>query len=193
MSTLLSDGKSVEVRRLKFLELEDEVPYPDPGLYLHTYIIDGHPQQVGYGLDDYIEIPDRPKTALVDAQPGSYEAALWEQYNLYRAVLTHERLRQNIREQYLVDCAQYILTNCISTEDQDRLVTPADYKVIHQKALCPEVTEEDIIAVLASTFQGYMEGQAFMDLGQEIAQRGGELFTDTIVGASVNVDIEARS
>lgn len=183
MNKLLSDGQPVQgVRRLKFLELDDKVPYPDPGLYIHTYMVEGHPQQVAYGLDDYEEIPTRPKTPLAEARPGSYEAAIWEQYNLYRAILTHERHRQDIREQHLIDVARYILNACVSVEDRDRVVSPDDFKIIHRLALCPEVTEEDIIACLAATFQGYMEGQIFVEFAEEIAKVGRELFTDTMVG-----------
>lgn len=186
MSDLLSDGRLVEVRKLAFLELEDKIPYPDPGLYIHTYIVEGHPQQVAYGLDDYAEIPERPKKPLVEAQPGSYEAALWEQYNLYRAVLTHERKRQDIREQYLVDCAHYILENCIDTEGRKRVVTPDDYTIIYHLALCPEVTKGDIVAVLANTFQSHLEGQAFVDFSREAAQIGRQLIANSAMGIEVH-------
>lgn len=190
MNNILSDGHSVEVRRLRFLELEDEVPYPDPGLYIHTYMVEGHPQQVAYGLNDYGEIPARPKTLFVDAQPNSYEAAVWEQYHLYRAVLTHERTRQDVREQYLIDCSRYILKECIGPEDRLRVVTPDDYRVIYNQALCPEVTEEDIVAVLATTFQGHLEGQAFMEFSEEAARIGNELFANSVVGTSIYVGVE---
>lgn len=186
MSDLLSDGQPVEVRRLRFLELEDQVPYLDPGLYIHTYMVEGHPQKVAYGFEDYAEIPERPKTPFAEAQPDSYEAALWDQYHLYRAVLSHEHKRHELEEKYLVDCARYILVNCISLEDRDRIVTPGDYDIVYRMALCPEVTEEDIIACLATTFQGYMEGQAFMDLAGEAERVGRILFTDSTVGASVD-------
>ena len=186
MSNILSDGQSVEVRRLRFLELEDEVPYLDPGLYIHIYMVEGHPQKVAYGFEDYAEIPERPKTPFAEAQPNSYEAALWDQYHLYRAVLTHEHKRRELEEQYLVDCARYILENCVNLSDRLRIVTPDDYKIVHRLALCPEVTEEDIIACLATTFQGYMEGQAFMDLAGEAEGVGRILFANSPMGASVD-------
>lgn len=157
---------------MAFLELEDQVSYPDPGLYIHIYMVDGHPQEVAYGLQDYAEIPERPKTPRAEAQPDSYEAALWEQYSLYRAVLTHEQKRTEIREKYLVDCARYILANCLDPSDRDRIVTPEDFDIIYHLALCPEITEEDIIACLANTFQSYMEGQAFVDLAKEAGEVG---------------------
>jgi hypothetical protein len=187
MDNVLSDCQPIEVRRLKFLELEDNVSYLDPGLYIHTYMVEGHPQEVAYGLEDYAEIPERPKIPLTKVQPDSYEAALWEQYHLYRAVLTHEHNRGELREQYLVDCARYILANCLNPADQKRIVTSEDYNSVYRLALCPEVTEEDIIACLATTFQGYVEGQAFMDLAREAKGVGRILFADTALGAAINV------
>lgn len=186
MSNILSDGQPVEVRRLRFLELEDEVPYLDPGLYIHTYMVEGRPQEVAYGFEDYAEIPERPKTLLAEAQPKSYEAALWEQYNLYRAVLTHEHKRTELHEQYLADCARYILAKTLNPADQKRIVTSGDYDSVYRLALCPEVTEEDIIACLAGTFQGYVEGQAFMDLVEEAERVGGVLFAVSPLGAAIN-------
>lgn len=186
MSNILSDGQPVEVRRLRFLELEDEVPYLDPGLYIHTYMVEGHPQRVAYGFEDYAEIPERPKTPFAEAQPDSYETALWDQYHLYRAVLTHEHKRSALREQYLVDCARYILANCIKSADRERIVAPGDYDSVYRLALCPEVTEEDIIACLATTFQGYVEGQSFMDLAGEVKRVGWVLFADSPLGTPVD-------
>ncbi len=187
MSNLLSDGQPVEVRRLKFLELEDEVPYPDPGLYIHIYIVDGHPQHVGYGLQDFGEIPEKPTTPFAEVQPGTLEEALWGQYHLYRAVLTHEHNRNEVREKYLVDCTYHILANCIDSIDRERIITPTDYDVVYRLALCPEVTEEDIVAVLAAVFQGSLEGQAFMDFTQETEWVGRVLYSDTALGTTINV------
>ena len=186
MNNILSDGKPVEVRRLIFLELEQKVPYPDPGEYVHTYMVEGHPQEVSYGMEDYSEIPTRPDTPLPEVEAGSYEAALWEQYHLYRAILHHEHNRSELRDRYLVDCAEYILVECVRSTDRSRIITPADYKVVHRLALCPEVTEEDIVAVLATTFQGYVEGQIFMDLIGEAKRFGGLLFSNPPLGAPLD-------
>ncbi len=52
------------------------------------------------------------------------------------------------------------MTIKVSPEDQERILTPEDYQVVYKGALCPEVTEGDIVAVLATIFQGHVEGQA---------------------------------
>lgn len=187
MNNILSDDQPIKVRRLYFLELEDEVPYLDPGMYIHVYMVDGHSQSVGYNLQDFGEIPEKPKTPFAEIQPNSLEEALWGQYHLYRAVLTHEHKRGELREQYLVNCARYILTNCIASKERKRIITPDDYDVVYRQALCPEVTEEDIVAVLATVFQGNMEGQAFMDFSQEVEGVGRILYSDETLGAAINV------
>lgn len=187
MTDFLSDNQPIEVRRLKFLELEDQVSYNDPGLYIHVYVVDGHDQPVGYSLNDFGEIPDRPKMPRPEVKDNTEASALWEQYSLYRAVLLHERKRHESQEQYLIDCARYILDTCVSQEDRSRVITSDDFKLVYRLALCPEVTEEDIMAVLANTFQGYLEGQAFVDLSQETGEIGRILFSDQALGTSVNV------
>lgn len=186
MTDLLSDGQPVEVRQLKFLELDDHVPFLDPGLYIHNYVVDGHDQPVGYGLQDFGEIPDKPEAPFAEALPGSMEEALWSQYHLYRAVLTHEHKRADAREEYLVDSARYILSNCLTSEDRDRAVTPDDFKLIYRLALCPEVTEGDIVAVLATVFQGYMEGEALVGLIEETERVGGFLYSDSALGDEID-------
>ncbi len=186
----LSDGKEIEVRRLKFLELEDRVPNEDPGLYVHTYSVNGYPQEVAYGLQDYEEIPEKPPKPLHEAEPDSYLEAQWEQYHLYRAVLTHERRRSDIRDEYLVNCAKYILDTCISEEDRQRVLTAEDYQKVFNGALCPEVTEGDIVAVLATTFQGHVEGQAFMEFIEKSTEIGRLLYSNPVVGIALHAKPE---
>ncbi len=185
----LSDGLPIEVRRLQFLELEDQVPNEDPGLYIHTYVVNGYPQEVGYGLEDYAEIPERPAQPLHEAEVGSYLEAQWEQYNLYRAVLTHERKRADLRDKYLIDCAKYILETCISPEDRMRILTTEDYQMVYNAALCPEVTEGDIVAVLAQTFQGNVEGQAFVEFIESAAEIGRVLYSNPVVGIALDAKL----
>lgn len=187
MSDLLSDGRSVEVRRLAFLELEDLVPYADPGLYIHVYVVEGHDQPVGYGLSDFGEIPERPEGVYEETVPGTELHARWSQYNLYRAVLTHDRKRSELREVYLENCARHILTECIGPADRLRIVMPEDFEVVYRLALCPEVSEEDVVAVLATTFQGYMEGEAVVGVLEEAAWIGRFLYTDQALGDAINV------
>lgn len=185
----LSDGGPIFVRRLYFLELDEKVPFQDIGPYIHTYIIDGGKEQyVAYGLEHFQVVPDEPKTLFEKAlDPESEEYALWAQYNLYQAILLHEDRRHQARESHLVEIAKYILTTCISKEDWARVITPDDYDVVYRQALCPEVSEEDIIAVLADTFQGFMEGAIFVDQLSKFTALRRQLQSVTALGSYFDV------
>lgn len=153
---LLSDGQNVEVRRLKFLEVEDNVLYPIEPPYTHTYQTAAGEQEIQYVLSDWDKPPEKPKQSFSKAKPDTELFAQWESYNLYQAVLLHEQRRADQTQKYLLSVARYVKNNCIPAKDKKRIVTPADYEAISQEALCPEVTMEDIEAELASTFQGLM-------------------------------------
>jgi len=185
---LLSDGGPIKVRRLKFLELEEQCPYLDLGPYIHTYMVEGHPQQVAYGLQDFGETPERPDTPYEMAQPGSMEEALWGQYNLYRAILTHEHKRSQSRQDYLVETSRYILDNCIEPADRERIVTPEDFKLVYRLALCPEIVEEDIVAVLAQVFQSELEGEVFMGLIEKSQEIGRHLHSNSPMGTPIHAE-----
>lgn len=174
----LSGDNEIEVRQLMFLELEEQVVFPDNHPYLHTYMVEGHPQVVGYTLDDYQETPIKPQVPYENTEPDTFDRALWEQYRLYRAVLLHEQSQVKLQENYLEDCAKYILRACVSDKDRDSVVSANDYDSIYRAVLCPEVKEEDILAALASVFQGHMEGNLLMDCIEETARIGRAIYAD---------------
>lgn len=185
----LSNGEPILVRRLYFLELDEKVPFKDVGPHIHTYIVDGGKEQrVAYGLEHFQVTPEKPKTPYEKAtNPETEEYALWARYNLYQAILLHEDGRHQARESHLVEIAKYILSTCISKEDRARVITPDDYEVVYRQALCPEIGEEDIIAVLASTFQGVLEGTIFVEqLGKTTSIRR-KLQSIETMGSYVNV------
>lgn len=179
----------MEVRRLYFLELEDNIPYPDPGPYIHVYKYpEGGEQHVVYGLEDFDEVPVKPDILFELTQPGTEEYALWERYNLYQAILLHERNCSEIREQYLRDVAEYILRECISKEDRATLLIE-QISDVYRQALCPEVKEGDLMAVLADTFQGYVEGEIIVRLIKGITDFGGVLSGYQALGNQPDVAI----
>ena len=156
--TLPSDGKPIDVERLYFLELEDKVIWTDPGPYVHTYLDgQGRSWKEDYGLEDYEVIPEEPRVPAHEIEPGTEDYHKLETWRLYRAILSHERIRAQAMEDYLKGIALYILSNKVKPEDRERIKTPEDYAYVYKKALFPELTKEDIEAELASTFQGFME------------------------------------
>lgn len=180
----------MEVRRLYFLELEDNIKWDDPGLYIHTYHYpEGGEQHVVYTLADFDEVPVEPDIVFELTQPGTEQYAFWERYNLYRAILLHEQKRAEIREDYLRRCSKYILEHCI--ENRQEVLTPQQFEELYRKALCPEVSEEDLIAVLANTFPGLMERKMSMEGNEQIEAFRRLILSDTTLGIGI-VD-EARS
>jgi hypothetical protein len=150
---VLSDKRPCEVRRLHFLEIEDNVSYNVDPPYTHTY---ENGQEVQIVLTDWNTPPQKPNKPFSTAQPGTELYALWETYNLYQAVLLHERRRARQTHAYLIDVARYVKNNCLKNGDGKRIITAADYEAISAEAICPEVTREDLEAELASTFQGIL-------------------------------------
>lgn len=180
----------MEVRRLYFLELEDNVKWDDSGAYVHTYYYpEGGEQHVVYTLADFDEVPVEPNTPFEQVQPGTEQYAFWERYNLYRAILLHEQRRLEIREDYLRRCSKYILEKCI--ENREEIQTPHQFEELYRKALCPEVREEDLIVVLANTFPGFMERKMSMEGNEQVETFGRLILSDTTLG--VAIDDEARS
>lgn len=156
----VSDGFTGDVRRLRFLELEDSVDYRVDGPYTHTYDSLVGQQEVQYVLSDWPEPPPRPEISLEEAKPDTVEYALWQVYLLYQAVLKHEQKRAEQMRGYLADVSRYILKTCIDDEFREHVVTTGDFDAVKIAAACPEVSKEDLEAELASTFQGVLEWYA---------------------------------
>lgn len=170
----------MEVRRLYFLELEDHVTFEDLGPYIHIYHYpEGGEQSVAYDLEDFEEIPDKPGTPFEQAEPGTELFALWQQYNLYQAILLHEGRRVELRNEYLRNVARHLLTTCISEEDRATITTPKQYGDLYMQAMCPEIGEEDIVAVLAGTFPGHLERAVLVGFLESLGPIWRELFSDS--------------
>lgn len=181
----------MDVRRLYFLELEDHIPYDDLGPYIHIYYYpEGGEQHVAYGLTDFDEVPVKPDIPFEQTQPDTEKYALWQQYNLYQAILLHENKRVEVQQEYLVAVSRYILENCISIEDRGTL-TIEQFSNVYRRALCPEVGEEDLLTVLADIFQGFVEGEIIARLIEKLAGFGGIIPSNQALGNPADVGITA--
>ncbi len=173
----------MEVRRLYFLELEDNVKWEDPGPYIHIYRYpEGGEQHVAYILTDFDEVPAKPTIVFELTQPGTEQYAFWERYNLYQAILLHEQNRAELREDYLKRCTRYILEHCV----QEPVQTPQQFEELYRKALCPEVGEEDLIAVLANTFPGLMERYVSVESNEQLETIRRRVLSNTTLGATID-------
>lgn len=162
MKVTVEDGTIGEVRRLRFLELEDNLDYDVDPPYVHKYEAIGGVQEVQYVLSDWPDPPIRPDVPIEQAQPDTMEYAQWQSFMLYQAVLRHEQKRAEQMRVYMVQVARYIKAHCVDENFRPHIVTAQDAAKIENAAICPEVTQEDLERELARTFQGVLAGYAYL-------------------------------
>lgn len=153
------DGQPIQVRRLRFLELNDRVSFDDPGPYIHAYAAGNRILEEPYTLADFENEDVRPpEITEAEAKERGDETALdqWERWHLFKAVVRQAEVQSEYMVEYVKRCARYILANCIDPEDRQRVVTPAGYRLIYELGVPLEAREEDFEAELASTFPGFM-------------------------------------
>jgi len=93
---------------------------------------------------------------ILDCEQGSEEWYQLEEYETYLAALAHEKRRVESYHLYVEDVVTYILNNCISPEDRERIVTEDDWEKVYHAALVPELTMGVISATLRDTFQSFL-------------------------------------
>lgn len=156
---VLSDGKPIQVRRLRFLELNDRVPFDDPGPYIHAYVVGSRIVEEPYTLDDFKSEDVRPpEITEAEAKETDNQTAIdqWERWHLFKAVARQAEIQSEYLVEYVKRCARYIFGNCIERADLERIVEPGDYRVVYELGVPLEAREEDFEAELASTFPGFM-------------------------------------
>lgn len=156
----LSDNLPCNVRQLELYEL-DNVPFDDPGPYLMIDVLaGGETQKREYDLSAWDEPPQPPNVAKDKCDPGSMEAALWLIYDRYQAAVHQHIVRLHAFVEHGHDIAKYVIEHCLDEADRHRVVTAEDYHKIYTAAMVQEVGMEDIEAVLASVFPGFLEWAA---------------------------------
>lgn len=152
----MDSGDYIRARRLALYEL-DVVPFDDVGPFLYPYkTSSGHIVETAYDLAQWKTAPEPPDTPESECTDGSTEQARWNAYHVYQAAIAHRLKQIDAGEQYTKDVAKYILTNCLSSTDCGKVISPDDYERLYKFVLNSEVKMEDIEAALASTFPGYI-------------------------------------
>lgn len=165
----LSDGGPCEVRTLGIFEL-DNIHYEFLGPFTHTVkVLGGGEKEAEYDITKYEELGrPLPKPASVPENELKENTQQWYEHRdwqLYSAALYHGRLRLDVVSDYCDEVIAYILANCISQEDRNRIVYESDWEKIYIAALVPQVTEELIIETLRSTYQArYADEEIFAAL-----------------------------
>jgi hypothetical protein len=155
-TVILSDEGPVEVRTLGLYEL-DSVPFNDPGDFEFDYqLSSGQVTKKRYTLRDWTETPEQPTQPRESCEPGSYEWALWNRWDLYSAVLQRRLEQIEAAERHTHDVARYVIRACLAEADRGRVRTPGDLEAVMGAALVEEETIGGIEAALAVTFPGFL-------------------------------------
>jgi hypothetical protein len=155
----LSDGEPCVIRQLGIFELDD-VRAKLIGPYVYEIeTVDGRKYLAEYEGSRWAERGERPLKPDTPEHQITPDHEEWEdlvEYLRYEAWLVHEQERARLMNEYHVEVAHYILDNCLSPEDKQRVVTPEDWAVVHKTALVPELTLEVLAETLQATFQGQL-------------------------------------
>jgi len=153
----LSDGEPVKVRVLGLFEL-DAVGPAIPGPYRYQILTyTGQVYEAEYPLTD--EPPEKPDEDK--PEPGSIAWRELQDYETYLCALAHEETRAQAVEDWLNNCAEYILDHCV--EDATRLVEPEDYETVYAAACVPKLRMDDIEAALAQTYRAEFAGRGILE------------------------------
>lgn len=152
----LSDGQPCRVRVLGLFELNGK-GREVLGVYRYSLLLaTGQITEDEYDLRALDEIPRPPDKPVEEIKTGSVDWYDLKEYETYLCAVTHEKHRIESYHDYVQDITAYILTNCLSPEDRNRIVTVEDWEAIYQIVFVPELTMEVIRQCLADTFQGFL-------------------------------------
>lgn len=178
-TVILADGQPCRVRQLGLFELDGK-GRDILGPYRYTML-----SAVGVFLEDeYVlptdsaDIPVRPDKPVNELTPEEQEEL--RAYETYLAALAHEKKRIESYEGFVGDVAEYVLYNCLSPEDRNRIIEPEDWDAIYSAALVPQLTLEGLAGCLADTFPGFIQG--YGDSGRD-ANVGGWQGQDSSIEA----------
>lgn len=155
---VLSDGQPASIRVLGLFELDGVGP-DIPGPYCYSILTySGQVYEAEYRLPD--TPPEKPDG---EPEPGTQAWKQRQEYDTYLCALAHEEARGRAVEDWLNNCAAYILAECLDEETRRRLVEPDDYQTIYAAALVPRLTKDDVAHALAQTFHAEFDGLPILD------------------------------
>lgn len=149
-TVLLSDNEPCKIHCLGLFELDGKAQ-DILGPYRYQVLM-----ATGQVMEDEYRLPPTPpeKPEVENPEQGSYEYGQLLEYETYQAAIAHEKLRLESAEDHSREIAAYILANCVSEEDQQRIVTEQDWRKVKEASIVPQLTEEVLADTLRQTFQG---------------------------------------
>ncbi len=152
-TVILSDGESCKVKQLGLFQL-DGVGREILGPYRYSLLLaTGQIVEDTYDIRALTYTPTAPDMPASEIQPNSPEWYQLQEFDTYTVALAHEKLRIESYEGYVDDVATYILNNCLSADDRNRIIEASDWDAVYMTAVVPHLTEEGIAQTLRDTFQ----------------------------------------
>jgi hypothetical protein len=178
----LSDNQTCKVRRLGLFEL-DGVGREILGPYRYSLLLaTGMVVEDTYDLRALTYTPTKPDKPANEIEQGSAEWFQLQDFDTYTAALAHEKLRIESYEGYVSDIAAYILNNCLSQDDRNRVINASDWDTVYTAAIVPQLTEEGIAATLRDTFPGFIWDYGDTRRADAVGQGESEIVGDSTMG-----------
>lgn len=155
----LSDKNTCQVRVLGLFEL-DVVGPAIPGPYRYQVLT-----YTGQVYEAEYPIPDEPPEKPEDPEPetGSVEWRQLQDYETYLCAVAHEETRAAAVEDWLNNCAAYVVEHCLEPADRARLVEPEDYAAVYAAAVVPRLTMDDIEDALSQVYRAEFAGLGILE------------------------------
>jgi hypothetical protein len=175
----LSNGEKTKVRRLGLFEI-DEVPKEIPGPFTYTvHLLGGGEHKIVYDFDDAIKNPPaKPSIRLEEAIEGSPEYYQWQDWLRYQEALAHQSKMYEAYARYCELVKDYIISTCL--DDDLEIETAADYEIIYNAALCPQVSLDDIKQAISVTYGAKWSGKDLFDALENVEGGLGEYISTKV-------------
>ena len=168
---VLSDNEPCPVRVLGLFEL-DAVGPAIPGPYRYQVLT-----YTGQVFEAEYQIPDEPpeKPEDPEPEPNTLEWRALQDFETYQCAVAHEEDRAAAVEDWLNNCAAYILDRCLEPGDRERLVEPEDYATVYAAAVVPKLTMDDIENALAQVYRAEFAGLGVLEALWKMEPGGGKM------------------
>ena len=147
ISTTLSNGSEVQVKRLGLFEIEQNIPKPNLEPYHIEGDINGKKYRQLYVLD--YERP-KPNTPFDECEKGTAAYWDWIEWHNWQDGLAYLANQADELTRHFEQVEQYIIDNCLSDDDRNLLETWQDFDKIYQIAI-PDIPDIEYLEQLAET------------------------------------------
>lgn len=150
------------MRRLGLFEIDD-IPKDIPGPYTYTvHLLGGDDYEMTYDIEAALETPpEKPSIPLEEAVAGEPEYYDWRNWLRHQEALAHQATVYEAYAEYCERVAVHVRENCLVGDVV--IDNPADWDLIYNAALCPQVTQADIQAAMSQTFGARWAGKELFD------------------------------